>query len=263
MRLGLSSSEASPLTAKVPVALLCKAALAHPRATGPAESGDHKTTVPITGTSLSRPAHGHVVPDHPRCAEIPTHQRRTGRPTRHGCLMHQGLEQDVTLSRACSGSSPTSTENSGSTSEFWTPRIPRTTAHRSTKNARRAEVGAGLGPEIPVKPQRRGGPAASDRGGPSRLRTCWDPQTRPTPTDGQGREELPQEVAGRLRTGTRRNLSALGHEVGDSAGVSRANARLNIKGHLLLVDRVRRQGWAVAHAAKSMGISRQCAHIGG
>jgi transposase InsO family protein len=29
---------------------------------------------------------------------------------------------------------------------------------------------------------------------------------------------------------------------------------------LLLVDRVRRQGWAVAHAAKAMGISRQCAH---
>ena len=116
-------SEASPLTAKVPVALLCKAALSHPRATGPAESGHHKIAVPITGTSLSRPAHGHVVPDHPRCAEIPTHQRRTGRPTRHGCLMHQGLEQDVTLSRACSGSSPTSTENSRSTAEFGTPRI--------------------------------------------------------------------------------------------------------------------------------------------
>ena len=31
MRLGLSSSEASPLTAKVPVALLCKAALAASR----------------------------------------------------------------------------------------------------------------------------------------------------------------------------------------------------------------------------------------
>jgi len=28
----------------------------------------------------------------------------------------------------------------------------------------------------------------------------------------------------------------------------------------LLVDRVRQQGWAVAHAAKAMGISRQCAH---
>jgi transposase InsO family protein len=35
---------------------------------------------------------------------------------------------------------------------------------------------------------------------------------------------------------------------------------LNINGRLLLVDRVRRQGWAVAHAAKAMGISRQCAH---
>lgn len=38
------------------------------------------------------------------------------------------------------------------------------------------------------------------------------------------------------------------------------NARLNENGRRLLVDRVRRQGWAVAHAAKAMGISRQCAH---
>ncbi|MBO1756520.1 IS481 family transposase [Allobranchiibius sp. CTAmp26] len=42
--------------------------------------------------------------------------------------------------------------------------------------------------------------------------------------------------------------------------MSHANARLNIHGRRLLVDRVRRQGWAVAHAAKAMGISRQCAH---
>lgn len=42
--------------------------------------------------------------------------------------------------------------------------------------------------------------------------------------------------------------------------MSHANARLNVHGRRLLVDRVRRQGWAVAHAAKAMGISRQCAH---
>jgi transposase InsO family protein len=42
--------------------------------------------------------------------------------------------------------------------------------------------------------------------------------------------------------------------------VSHANARLNAHGRRLLVDRVRRQGWAIAHAAKAMGISRQCAH---
>ncbi|WP_147068211.1 IS481 family transposase [Terrabacter aerolatus] len=42
--------------------------------------------------------------------------------------------------------------------------------------------------------------------------------------------------------------------------MSHANARLNIHGRRLLVDRVRRQGWPVAHAAKAMGISRQCAH---
>lgn len=42
--------------------------------------------------------------------------------------------------------------------------------------------------------------------------------------------------------------------------MSHRNARLNHHGRLLLVDRVCRQGWAVAHAAKAMGISRQCAH---
>ena len=42
--------------------------------------------------------------------------------------------------------------------------------------------------------------------------------------------------------------------------MSHANARLNVHGRRLLVDRVRRQGWAVAHAAKAMGVSRQCAH---
>lgn len=38
------------------------------------------------------------------------------------------------------------------------------------------------------------------------------------------------------------------------------NARLNVFGRRLLVDRVRMQGWPVAHAARAMGISRQCAH---
>jgi transposase InsO family protein len=38
------------------------------------------------------------------------------------------------------------------------------------------------------------------------------------------------------------------------------NARLNHHGRLLLVERVCLQGWPVAHAAKAMGISRQCAH---
>ena len=42
--------------------------------------------------------------------------------------------------------------------------------------------------------------------------------------------------------------------------MSHRNARLNHHGRLLLVDRVCRQGWAVAHAARAMGISRQCAH---
>ena len=38
------------------------------------------------------------------------------------------------------------------------------------------------------------------------------------------------------------------------------NARLNVVGRRLLVHRVRMQGWPVAHAARAMGISRQCAH---
>lgn len=42
--------------------------------------------------------------------------------------------------------------------------------------------------------------------------------------------------------------------------MSHSKARLNLNGRLLLVDRVRVQGWKVAHAAKAMGISRQCAH---
>jgi transposase InsO family protein len=38
------------------------------------------------------------------------------------------------------------------------------------------------------------------------------------------------------------------------------NARLTVHGRRLLVDRVRRQGLPVAHVAKAMGVSRQCAH---
>lgn len=38
------------------------------------------------------------------------------------------------------------------------------------------------------------------------------------------------------------------------------NARLNVRGRQLLVERVCEQGWAVAHAAKAQGVSRQCAH---
>ena len=42
--------------------------------------------------------------------------------------------------------------------------------------------------------------------------------------------------------------------------MSHRNARLNFHGRLLLVQRIRVQGWAVAHAAKAQGVSRQCAH---
>ena len=42
--------------------------------------------------------------------------------------------------------------------------------------------------------------------------------------------------------------------------MSHRNARLNVRGRQLLVERICEQGWAVAHAAKAQGVSRQCAH---
>lgn len=42
--------------------------------------------------------------------------------------------------------------------------------------------------------------------------------------------------------------------------MSHRNARLNFRGRQLLVQRVVEDDWAVAHAAKAQGVSRQCAH---
>jgi transposase InsO family protein len=42
--------------------------------------------------------------------------------------------------------------------------------------------------------------------------------------------------------------------------VAHVNARLTVHGRLLLVHRVRVQGRPVAHVAKELGVSRQCAH---
>lgn len=42
--------------------------------------------------------------------------------------------------------------------------------------------------------------------------------------------------------------------------MSHRNARLNLHGRRLLVRRVREEGMPVAHVARAMGISRQCAH---
>lgn len=42
--------------------------------------------------------------------------------------------------------------------------------------------------------------------------------------------------------------------------VAHANARLNLHGRRLLVERVLGQGRPVAHVAKELGVSRQCAH---
>lgn len=42
--------------------------------------------------------------------------------------------------------------------------------------------------------------------------------------------------------------------------MSHRNARLNIRGRVLLIERVVGQGRPVAHVAKELGLSRQCAH---
>ena len=42
--------------------------------------------------------------------------------------------------------------------------------------------------------------------------------------------------------------------------MSHRNARLTVHGRRLLVHRVRDEGQAIAHVAKAMGVSRQCAH---
>ena len=42
--------------------------------------------------------------------------------------------------------------------------------------------------------------------------------------------------------------------------MSHGNARLTVHGRRLLVQRVRGHGRPVAHVAKEMGASRQCAH---
>ncbi|WP_345556590.1 IS481 family transposase, partial [Microbacterium kyungheense] len=42
--------------------------------------------------------------------------------------------------------------------------------------------------------------------------------------------------------------------------MSHANARLNVRGRVLLVERVLMQHRPVAHVAKELGVSRQCAH---
>lgn len=42
--------------------------------------------------------------------------------------------------------------------------------------------------------------------------------------------------------------------------MAHANARLNLHGRRLLIERVINDGRPVAHVAKELGISRQCAH---
>jgi len=42
--------------------------------------------------------------------------------------------------------------------------------------------------------------------------------------------------------------------------MAHANARMTLHGRRLLVRRVRLEGRPVAHVAKELGVSRQCAH---
>src|SRR5674476_969264 len=75
-----------------------------------AVAGHHKTAAPCAGSLFTRLAPSLCCPDRPHCAEIPTHQSQAGRPTRHGCLMHQGLEQDVVQNPGCTNAATTSTK---------------------------------------------------------------------------------------------------------------------------------------------------------
>jgi len=85
-------SEASPLTAEAQLTL------------GAEVCGrrQDKYAAPCAGSRFTWLAPSLCSPDHPHCAEIPTHQSQAGRLTRHGCLMHQGLEQDVVQIQAAS-----------------------------------------------------------------------------------------------------------------------------------------------------------------
>src|ERR1035437_7068468 len=72
--------------------------------------GQHKYATPCACSRFARLAPSLCCPDRPHCAEIPTHQSQAGRPTRHGCLMHQGLEQDVVQNPGCTNAATTSTK---------------------------------------------------------------------------------------------------------------------------------------------------------
>ena len=93
-------SEASPLTAEVQLTLGAEVC----------GRGQHKYAAPCAGSRFTRLAPSLCCPDRPHCAEIPTHQSQAGRPTRHGCLMHQGLEQDVVQNPGCTNAATTSTK---------------------------------------------------------------------------------------------------------------------------------------------------------
>ena len=100
MRLGLSSSEASPLTAEAQLTLGAEVC----------GRGQHKYAAPCAGSRFTWLAPSLCSQDRSHCAEIPTHQSQAGRPTRHGCPMHQGLEQDVVQNPGCTKAARTSTK---------------------------------------------------------------------------------------------------------------------------------------------------------
>ena len=65
------------------------------------------------------------------------------------------------------------------------------------------------------------------------------------------------DIRGRVKTSGHCGVSRFTNQ---EVFVSHRNARLTVHGRRLLVQRVRDEGQAVAHVAKAMGISRQCAH---
>jgi hypothetical protein len=123
-----ATSEAPPLTAEVQLTLGAEVC----------GRGQHKYAAPCAGSRFTRLAPSLCYPDRPHCAEIPTHQSQAGRPTRHGCLMHQGLEQDVVQNPGSTKAATTSTrtqdqrpslEHKGSLDHLPQPRTPHLPSH--------------------------------------------------------------------------------------------------------------------------------------
>ena len=94
-----NASDAPPLSTQVQFTMGGRACRWQSVAPHPAiaAAGHDKTAALCGGSRLTRRAPSLCCPDRPHRAEIATDQSQAGCPTRHGCLMHQGLVQEVVL----------------------------------------------------------------------------------------------------------------------------------------------------------------------